>query len=292
MPRILALHVGHGKTGSSYLQSWLALNAPELSRNGIAYPLQSATGRVERRAQKGLFSMGNGFVLEEILAAPDPAAALASVVPEGDAPMLLFSDERLMRRLHGKMKGMQNLAGRAGFDELRILLFIRDPLEHACSLYLQLVQAHGLADSLNDFLGYYDLHAVVHAFLEDCYHLSPTPVSCNITVFNYRRVSASLLAAMRSWLALPSGKICALLPPRERVNRSLTPWELRLLRPLNRLLGDRSAPLARCLVDRCPSLRAAALRPGRTAEIAFQERLAPVVAAINALVPPEHHLRL
>ena len=34
----LILHVGHGKTGSSYIQSFLALNKNMLKNNGFIYP--------------------------------------------------------------------------------------------------------------------------------------------------------------------------------------------------------------------------------------------------------------
>ena len=34
----LILHIGHGKTGSSYIQSFLANNILKLKENGIKYP--------------------------------------------------------------------------------------------------------------------------------------------------------------------------------------------------------------------------------------------------------------
>jgi len=65
----LQLHVGHGKTGSSYLQSWLAANASVLlDQHQLLYPQQCPFTRArDSRAEQGQFSMGNGFVLNPVL---------------------------------------------------------------------------------------------------------------------------------------------------------------------------------------------------------------------------------
>ena len=65
----LQLHVGHGKTGSSYLQSWLAANAAVLlNKHQLLYPQVCPLTRVrDRRAEQSQFSMGNGFVLNPVL---------------------------------------------------------------------------------------------------------------------------------------------------------------------------------------------------------------------------------
>jgi hypothetical protein len=39
MSRVVYLHVGAPKTGTTYLQDRLALNKAELSRHGVHYPL-------------------------------------------------------------------------------------------------------------------------------------------------------------------------------------------------------------------------------------------------------------
>ena len=40
MSRVVYLHVGAPKTGTTYLQDRLALNKAELARHGVHYPLQ------------------------------------------------------------------------------------------------------------------------------------------------------------------------------------------------------------------------------------------------------------
>jgi hypothetical protein len=287
----LALHVGHGKTGSSYLQAWLALNAQRLTAVGVTYPLEAPSGRCERRAQRGLFSMGNGFVLEEIEAAADPTAALAALaahVPDGGT--LLISDERLMKRLVGRLPSLTALAAAAGFEGLQLLLLVRDPLEHARSLYLEMVKAHGYAGSFGDWLAITNLHDYVLLFLQEQAALHGG-VPCQLTVHNYSRIRAAILPALRQWLDLPAASTDWPLPPRQRVNRSFSRTELGLQRRLNRLLGRRAGGFGRLLVRLRP--RAEAARPGASpAEVErFRARLAPVVWGINQHVAAGQELQ-
>ena len=103
----LHLHVGHGKTGSSFLQSWLALNAARLGeRADIAYPQRSPiSGRGEEAASRSRFSMGNGFILEELLESADDAVLVETLRSlAGDARSMLFSRERFMRDLPAHLR--------------------------------------------------------------------------------------------------------------------------------------------------------------------------------------------
>lgn len=294
MAKHLALHVGHGKTGSSFLQAWLACNRERLQQAGIHYPLVSASGRRERRAQRGLFSMGNGFVLEELEQGPEPVqalAALAAQLPPGGT--LLISDERLMKRLVGRLGELAELAAAAGFAELRFLLLVRDPLEQACSLYLQMVKAHGYAGSLSDWLAITNLHEHVLGFLQQQVALAASgPIPCQLTATNYSRCRSELLPLLRGWLALPPASAGWPLPPRQRVNRSLSAGELALMRWLNRRLGAHTGGLGRALVRLRPQAASAEPQASAAALAAFAERLRQPVAAINQLLPAAQQLQL
>lgn len=292
MAKHLALHVGHGKTGSSYLQAWLAGNAERLAVAGVIYPLEAPSGQRERQAQRGLFSMGNGFVLQELENAADPVQALAGLaqtVPEGGS--LLFSDERLMKRLVGRLAVFSELTEAAGFAQLDILLYVRDPLEQARSLYLEMVKAHGLVGSFSEWLAITNLHEHVLAFLQEQAALAARgPIPCRLTAVNYSRCSGDLLQVLRHWLLLPLASSDWPLPPRQRVNRSLSARELALMRRLNRPLGARAGGLGRALVRLRPGAGAAQPEATPAALAAFSERLGQPVAAINQLLPAEAQL--
>jgi hypothetical protein len=92
----LYLHVGHGKTGSSALQSWLSLNAAALwNMHQIRYPETSpVSGLEETDARQLKFSMGNGFILHDILKADASFDTLLSLCQNlGPGGKLFFSRE-------------------------------------------------------------------------------------------------------------------------------------------------------------------------------------------------------
>jgi|688.fasta_scaffold67696_5 hypothetical protein len=286
----LNVHVGHGKTGSSFLQSWWAINAEVLRhRHGIAYPLVAPrSGRREDAGMRGVFSMGNGFILEEVLAEPDPAAWLAQLaagLPSGG--QLLFSCERFVRSLPGQLLRLEEVAVAAGFSSVRLLLFVRDPLAHAHSLYAEMVKAHGYTGTVEDWLLLYNLHEAIEHFLE-VQALGPT---LQLTAFNYSLAPTQLRKQARGWLDIPGDAPFA-DPPSALVNRSLDQQELRALLVLNRLLGTEGRGIGRRLVRELPDLPARATVAAPEAQIRFLKRVTAAVARINAFLPPDQALRL
>lgn len=286
----LHLHVGHGKTGSSFLQSWLALNAERLrDRHGFAYPMRSPLGGpVESQAARSRFSMGNGFVLEELLDLPEDAefvAHLAELAESGAVP--LFSRERFMRDLPPHLPRLDACARASGLQGVRILLFVRDPLDHAVSLHAEMVKAHGCAVPLDPWLASYHFLDHVEAFLEAARAIP----SVELEVVNYSRVRGRLLDAMLDWLGIESMAEFE-TPKVRRVNRSLTPAELRVQRLANRCLGSAAGRIGRRLANDLPDVPGRPASPGPAAARRFAERLAPQVQRLNERLPRPHRYRL
>ena len=286
----LHLHVGHGKTGSSYLQSWLAINADALrERHGLVYPLRSpVSGTADDRAQRSRFSMGNGFILEELLGLDDAQAACRALSElRGRAPSLLFSRERFMRDLPPQITRIETLALDSGFRGVRYLLFIRDPLEHVLSLYAEMVKAHGCCASPGDWLDGYEFLDYVEAFFAAARSRSHAELS----VVNYSKSRGRLLEHLRNWLSVDaSGDLPR--PAHDRVNRSLTAPELRVQRVANRLLGHEAAAIGKRLVDELPGITGPVPRASRDAQRRFVERLRPQVDRLNRSVPEDQRYSL
>ena len=132
----LYLHIGHGKTGSSYLQSWLACNTEALlSQAGLIYPaeLPGQGQALDNRALRGHFSQGNGFVLEHLLQLRDSldeqrlwrkrlfaATADAAPLPNG----LVFSFEGWAKRFAAFLPDLQALMACWHFEQVELLLLV------------------------------------------------------------------------------------------------------------------------------------------------------------------------
>lgn len=280
----LYLHAGHGKTGSSYLQAWLALNAESLRReHGLAYPLRSPlSGEAERSGGQARFSMGNGFIFEELLGkrgsprrdAPHVLSAL-----RGDAPGLVFSRERFLRSLPPHLPAIEGLARTAGMETVEVLLFLRDPLEHAHSLYAEMVKAHGYADGPDRWLSEYDLLDRVEAFLADADRCRRT----RLTLVSYSRSQGQILPPMCDWLRLPPST--TLPAPAGRANRSLTAAEVRVQRLANQLAGSAAATIGRRLAEELPDVTGPPAVASRPAQEAFLRRVREQVERLNRRLP-------
>ena len=92
--RTLYLHIGHGKTGSSYIQSSLVLSRDALAAQGIAYPPY----KTDAAAAAGGMSSGNGKPLFQALESGWRAALLAWRLARIEGNVLL-SSELLLRYL-------------------------------------------------------------------------------------------------------------------------------------------------------------------------------------------------
>jgi hypothetical protein len=282
----LYLHVGHGKTGSSYLQSWLAINAGVLETAWArVYPLRSpVTHRAESLGVQSRFSMGNGFILEDLLESGRSTGfreAARAIAPHPNS--LVFSCERFMKSLRGRTGVIEGAARDAGFDGVKYLLFVRDPLEHACSLYAEMVKAHGYTSTLEEWFLEYDLLDHVEAFLAS---LDRRPRS-ELRVANYSRCRERVVEELGAWLGIDAASPSFDRPSRPRVNRSLTASELQVQLLANRLFGQEAAEIGRRLVDEVPGPPPDPPVASREARVEFLRRIGPVASRLNGRLPQE-----
>lgn len=258
--------------------------------NRTAYPQVSpVNGFEEADARQLRFSMGNGFILNSILDSADPLLHLASLVDELQSDdRLLFSREALMKEIPHRLSEIADLAEAVGLGHVEILLFVRDPLEHAYSLYGQMVKAHGCIESIVEWLPKYNLNDALESFLEA---VSADP-RCHLTVHNYSRAPAAIFGQAAEWLALPNGSQTLTVEPGIHVNRSLQLDELRLMLLLNRHLGRRASAIGRLLVESTPAPGDLPSQVPPEAQDIFICRMEASVARINARLPEPAHLRL
>jgi len=295
----LFLHVGHGKTGSSFLQSWLAINSRELlSRQGMLYP-QICPLRRERdeRALAGLFSMGNGYVLDPLLEKDCSRhkqrrwwrrlKQQSRLKPEG-LNGLVFSYEPWARQLSDCLLQLIRLADDLDVEGIELWLLVRDPLDHAISVYGQMVKRHGFTGSVEDWLNIYNFPEVLNQFLEA---IGKYPDQITLRVDHYGRQRSHLLALLQQWLDLDRNALWQ-EPKIHTVNRSLTSQELNLMRWLNSRDSFLASFVGERLVNTLPTVNGSLTPPSQEVCEQFLQRWLPEVSAINTLLPLKAHLEL
>ena len=278
----LYLHIGHNKTGSSWIQSSLARSQVVLAHHGIVYPL---TRPYDPAEPAKLPSSGNGKTL---LRSRETFRKHLAASGRGDSPAVLFSSEYMMGELRKQplnLKSFLEVARGHGLERIQVLLFIREPVEHAASTFQQQVKMGKRDDTIDAWFAQYDSPVRSSQALEN---LARYP-EVALTVRNYSVCRQRLLAEVEDWLGLSEGTLER--PPVSRVNRSLTGGELVLQTALNRRLGPSSRFLGRSLVQQLPNIEPEPVWPTREAQEAMLERLRPAIEQINARVPEAHRYR-
>jgi hypothetical protein len=274
MPKVLMLHIGHPKTGSSFLQSVLAKNIDTLKRFGIDYPVPP---RLEKAAA-GEISSGNSAHLDLML--KDPA-----LLANNPSERVLCSAERFFGDLSNPrfQRELLQLVERAGIERVEILLFLRDPVSYMISAYQQNAKRGTSAEtSLSDFFQSRNMLVMVDKTLD--FILSEPRLRA--TVRNYSAVRATLLDELCSWLDVPRAELVE--PPAKVVNRSMTVSELMLLKAINQQTPGTSNILADALCNRLPDVQSDDVRPPVAEQEALWEKFAPEIERINARVDPAH----
>ncbi|MDR5654435.1 hypothetical protein RGD00_17625 [Xinfangfangia sp. LG-4] len=272
------LHVGHGKTGSSFIQSALAASVPVLDAVGLHYPIYR---RIYDRARAGHVSSGN--------MAPE-AGALRNLLDRVPTPAgttdILLSNEGLFHALFRKERLIDEVREAFPGAKIKMLLFIRDPMDHMISSYHQAVKRSGFLDSLDTYSENYSIPSAVVGFLD-----AAAAEGIELTVHNYSRHADALLPLVEKWLGLAPDALVR--PPVERVNRSMTNAELELQRAFTRHLGKESSRfISDPLCDRLPDVDSET--PGMSSEglKRFLDRIGTLLSELNGKVPADEAYRI
>jgi len=278
--RTLFLHIGHGKTGSSYLQSAFRGNRERLARQGIVYPAGADRDVTDPLA----VTPGNG----PGLLSSEGALAAALVEREGEVAgrSALFSSEWLIRELHARpdLGFLPTVAGKAGYARVAVLLFVRDPLGDAASRWRDWIKSRGHVGPIEDCFRAFERPEMVADVLDRLGALEGVAT----TVLNYSRCRERLLAVAGAWLGLAESLVP---PPVPRVNRALSAGELVFQRALNAAAGASGGFLAERLCKRLPDVETDDLRPSLAVQEETWARLLPAIERVNAHLPEGQRYR-
>ena len=136
----LYLHIGTEKTGSSFIQSYLANNRRMLSQHGIYFP---KAGMREADMQSGRISPGNASELNTLLVHKSWTKVEQwlkdkyKAVKANECNKLLLSNEVLIKTFSetNVLEKFIKISKSVDFDLQDLLLIIREPIAQALSLY-------------------------------------------------------------------------------------------------------------------------------------------------------------
>ena len=231
----LYMHIGTEKTGSSFLQRVCAINRDWLIQSGFYFP---KAGRDEKRLKSGTISPGNARELAnliEIGAWDRVESWLERRITKADSLLcanLLLSHELLFSCLgrEGVVDKLENSLQRIGIEQTSSLLFIRDPVDHAISLYKHRGK-NGEIDTVSEWIkNNYSTATELDNFINN--------VDSNVFSLDIRRyqprTSTLLRAFLDDWLGLNDPPLL----PEGLVNPSLTLSEIELLKYMAKARAD------------------------------------------------------
>ena len=273
------------KTGSSYLQSMLALNRSLLKTQGVTYP----TGGQDREAVKGLVSSGN---------APSrrihkTLRAVRKINPE--TSRVVISREQLHEEI-----GRYFLAGNraSSFEreisaslrvlDLQFILIVRDPFDWAVSKYQQSVKHDRVTAPFDDWIR--SDAAVFPPGIDRFIHYC-VDSGISVAITNYSRHSSRLWDEFLSHLGVDPESENWVVPNHERVNRSLSGSELFVQRIANQFEGwDAEGLFANNFISRRPDAPKWLPAVSDSSYAYFQSRNADYVNDLNSLIQPSEQM--
>lgn len=270
------LHIGHGKTGTSAIQSFLATNADRLERVGVRYPSHDSF----EAAKKGGISSGN--------CSSDATQAFQKIKQElknTDGRTLLFSSEFLFNQREVVCSLIEGLKGNVEFE---ILMFVRNPLEMINSVYHQSVKRSGEVRSFEEVaIGERHLLEAVD------WHQALGALGVRVKTFNYSKrkttVVPTFLEALGCEAVLEDSAATA--SQNRTVNRSLSFTELKLVRMANREFGALfGMKLSDRLVETSPDVKSYKLPMSVDLISNCRTRFAPAIEYFNARLPASDQL--
>ncbi|MFM0152454.1 class I SAM-dependent methyltransferase [Paraburkholderia sediminicola] len=245
--KVLYIHAGGVKTGSSALQSFLDLNAESLGVVGIAY--ENRMGIVNPYE----ITSGNGGALYEALASGETGDNVIDEIVMtffGSHATAICSSELFT---HLNCEAWRQLAGsaeRLGI-EFHVVFLVRDVLPFLMSSYDQMIKRHG---EWRDFAPWAATAAWQHA--DALKALASVIPASKIRVVSYDGAKATFLKTCLTELGVPQEFEVDSRDESRFVNRSLTGAERGVLLSVNRVVGgEYSQELSDLMIYASPERR-------------------------------------
>ena len=280
----LFLHIGHGKTGTSAIQSALAIASEDLAKRGINYPIQQS---LRDRASRLEITSGNWEPTSEVSLTNQLLEIAKSNYKNSK---IILSSESLFWLVP---ELIQNKSTWETHIDLHIILAVREIEEMLSSEYQQRVKRHGDAMPLEQFLRARHFVSSHHAKAAEVIELIAQSNITN-TIINYsehkRDISQLIFKLIGAEDLYPTSQMAGAI-----INRSLSRKELEILITINALYFSRfpwiSARISDALIKNQPKLEAQQCKIAKQQLQKVYETNDPYLQTINAFLDSKEQLK-
>ncbi|MHB2153617.1 hypothetical protein ACX8XN_04365 [Calditrichota bacterium GD2] len=230
----LYLHFGYHKTGSSFLQTLFAQNRDSLKSKDILYPHSS----FDKQMLNAKVSPGNGLELTMALRNRDTLKVeklfkkWLKKCQSNNCNKLLISNEGLFHNFRdpSAFKILEKSAVNYGFTDIYGLLYLRDPFDHALSLYKHRSKNGNIIDFREWLENEYETLELIKQFLSN-----HDKLAIKWTLRKYKADSEYMAKSVfKDWLGVKT----PILSKEEKVNVSMTLSEILLLKECQKIIPN------------------------------------------------------
>ena len=280
----LFMHIGHGKTGTSAIQSALAIASDDLAKRGINYPIQQS---LRDRASRLEITSGNWEPIPEV-SLTDQLLEIAK--SNHNNSTVVLSSESLFWLIP---ELIQNKSTWEAHIDLHIILAVREIEEMLSSEYQQRVKRHGDAMPLEQFLRARHFVSSHHAKAAEVIE-SMTQSNITNTIINYSEhkhdISKLMFKLIGAEDLYPSSQMTGAI-----INRSMSRKELEILITINALYFSRfpwiSTRISDALIKNQPKLEAQQCKIAKQQLQKVYEKNDPYLRTINAFLDSKEQLK-
>ena len=279
----LFLHIGHGKTGTSAIQSSLAIASDNLRGKGINYPIGST---LRDRASRLEITSGNWEPKSDVSLSDE----LLSIAEQNqDDSAIILSSESLFWLIPELIKNKSQWENQL---DLHIILAVREIEEMLSSEYQQRVKRHGDAMPLEQFIRARHFVSSHHEKAAEVIGLMSQENITN-TIINYSQhkkdISQVIFKLIGAEELYPAEQMSGAI-----INRSLSAKELEILITINALYYNKypwiSTKISDALIKKQPKIEAQQCKISRQQLEKIYERNDHYLKTINACLEPSEQL--
>ena len=271
----LFLHIGHGKTGTSAIQSSLAIASDNLRGKGINYPIGST---LRDRASRLEITSGNWEPKSDVSLSDQ----LLSIAEQNqDDLAIILSSESLFWLIPELIKNKSQWENQL---DMHIILAVREIEEMLSSEYQQRVKRHGDAMPLEQFIRARHFVSSHHEKAAEVIGLMSQENITN-TIINYSQhkkdISQVIFKLIGAEELYPAEQMSGAI-----INRSLSAKELEILITINALYYNKypwiSTKISDALIKKQPKIEAQQCKISRQQLEKIYERNDHYLKTINA----------